>query len=180
MADQKSPSLEERLENEQCECAAGPTCVPCLAADELRRLEARVAELESTLAEAQDEAKELGASWDEEREISQGQADFIEELASDLGCEAEWSNLHDHFQCVRMAALTDRNYRHSADCTMDELRAENARLRKALEKSVAFIECHSRRTDFRTAAIAMIATISEVAALAPAKGGEEEASKPTT
>jgi hypothetical protein len=55
---------------------------------------------------------------------------WAEEVAYELGCEREWSNLHDHFQCIREAAATDRSYRHSADATLDELRTECKRLRE--------------------------------------------------
>ena len=108
-----------------------PPCEPIR--DELEDLKrVRQTELDHVAASAEEafaEADDRASAYER----------WAEETASELGCEAEWSNLHDHFQCIRGAALTDRSYRHSADETMTNLHREVEKLRVVVDVAKAFV-----------------------------------------
>jgi hypothetical protein len=97
-----------------------PPCEPIRAElEDLKRVrETELAHVAMSAEEAFAEADERAGAYEK----------WAEETAYELGCEAEWSNLHDHFQCIRGAALTDRSYRASADRTMAD---QEERFRKA-------------------------------------------------
>jgi hypothetical protein len=108
-----------------------PPCEPIR--DELEDLKrVRQTELDHVAASAEEafaEADERASAYET----------WAEETSYELGCEDEWSNLHDHFQCIRGAALTDRSYRHSADATMADLHREVERLRPVVDAARTFV-----------------------------------------
>ena len=105
--------------------------------EDLKRV--RDIELGSVAASAEE-------AFEEADERASAYERWAEETAGELGCEAEWSNLHDHFQCIRGAALTDRSYRHSAEKTMADLHREVEKLRAVVEVAGAFVAGLSDKT----------------------------------
>jgi hypothetical protein len=115
-----------------------PPCVSLRAeVEDLKRV--RDIELGSVAASAEE-------AFEEADERASAYERWAEETAGELGCEAEWSNLHDHFQCIRGAALTDRSYRHSADETMADLHREVEKLRAVVEVARSFVAGLSDKT----------------------------------
>jgi hypothetical protein len=110
--------------------------------------------LAAALERAHERAVDLSRRLDEDDAIGEqviaerdAHEEWAEQLAAELGCEAEWSNLHDHFACIREAALTLAHHYESTGkdrAQRDAALARVERLRGALDAVAAHVDTARR------------------------------------